>query len=580
MSGQKQLRTAGTRWPVRHSRCGRTFLSAVMMAVVVSLVAPGPMQADWELQTVDSATTAVALALDGDGIAHLCYFTPPIDHLSGTTGHLLKYANNAGGPGIWTTETIETLTKTGDGCDIAVAADGTVRVAYIVGDDLKYARRDGGSWMVTTAVSGGVKWRCALALDSSNTPHIAFSRFSDYDDPYDRVMYQGLPCYVTWTAGAWQETALQWAAGEPEYLLDTGEWQDIALSSDETVYGTWKSAWTLRFMVPLSHDPSHFAGYQTGLPGTANRFRIDAFDDFYAAGIGSDTGAVVLGRNTSDPSDETSWYFFWERYELDNTGTHYGDDSEQHLGLAADSEAGAHLVFYDAIDNDLKYIWQSASWAYGESSPVQRIHPCFTELVDSDGDVGRSADISVDGSDDPHIVYLDTSNHAVKYGKRMAFSGPQLRVLPSRWDYGHAEIWPTENRKEFIIMNPGSEDLVITSIGVDDVTSYPAGGAPPFRIWAVKLTESQVPMGDLPATIPPGEHRTFGVIASPDTIARTRMGELIVRSNWGDVVVSLKAYGVGIDRTPGGCGTIGPVSGIAMLAGFALLSICGHRRRD
>ena len=70
-----------------------------MMAVVVSLVAPGPIQADWELQTVDSAITAVALALDGDGIAHLCYFTPPVDHLSGTTSHLLKYANNAGGPG-------------------------------------------------------------------------------------------------------------------------------------------------------------------------------------------------------------------------------------------------------------------------------------------------------------------------------------------------------------------------------------------------------------------------------------------------------------------------------------------------
>lgn len=518
----------------------------VLALAIASWSVAASSRADWELVAIDSGAIAAALALDADGAAHVCYFTPAGPHISGTSGTLLKYATNTGPLGVWLTQTVATLVDTGGACDIAVGTDGVVRILYVDGETLRGAYRAPAGWVVSTIVGGEIHGRCALALDSENNPHITFTRYRISSDGLARVLLS--PFYARWADGAWRELPLMWLAGEPEYDFLAAEWQDLALDARDNVYGVWNRATTMMFMFPLSHDPNQLASIQPGLPGPACRFRLDANDHFYAAGVNATVGTIRLGRNLADPNDTSgppSWWFRWNSWEVDNCGGHYFDALEPpDLGLAVGGAGNMHLAFYDEADGDLKYIWQAAD-------AVDRVWPRFTELVDSEGVVGRSVDISVDGAGAPHVVYLDTTNRTVKYGKRHAFTGAQLRVSPSRWEWEWGYIDYDDNRVEVFVANPGTADLRITSISARDTSG---GAAPPTPIWSVDLTDTARPLGALPATVPPGEFRTFVAVFAPAVISEREYGEVIVESNWGDVVIPLTGRGRSGEPPPPGYG--------------------------
>ncbi len=520
--------------------------AAIALVIALCPALSGPLRADWEIETLDSAEACVAIAIDAAGASHVCYFTPEGEHLTGTSGLSLKHATCSGGT--WAFQTVTRLASRGTGCDLAVGSDGVVRIIYLAGGRVAYTDNSTGVWLHEAIVASGCAYRCAIALDSTNTPHVVYSRYAEHATG-DLVRPAASPFYARRTATGWEERALQWFAGEPEYLINSGEWQDIALNSSDVPFGTWKSAWTMQFMHPLSHDPGQFASTAPGLPGHANRFRIDGRDDFFAAGIDHETGRLVCGRNVSDPDVSGSWYFDWQTWDVENTGSGRSMDDSEHLGLAVDFLPYIHVVCYDAEYGWLRYAIKSCNPAAGSGARPRDIYAQVSEVVDTGADVGRSCDIVVDEDRRPRVVYLDVTHDAVKYAKRHDFTGPQLRVSPARWNFKVGDLQAHERYHEFCIANAGTEDLVITSVRVQDST--PAGRSD--RRWFLDLAGAQRPLGPLPATIGAGGFRTFEVWFYPEVDYVLMTGVITVESNWGTMDVPIRGEGSGAEPTPPAC---------------------------
>jgi len=296
----------------------------------------------------------------------------------------------------------------------------------------------------------------------------------------------------------------------------------------------------MMFTFPQSYDPETLISYQAGMPGRACRLRIDDDDEFNAAGIDRETGIITCGRNTTDPNPDSTWWFDWDTWQVENCGSTYDDENVLHMGMAVDVRPYAHLVFYDAVDRDLKLVMKSLSPVDGHSTRPRPTYAQVSELIDSDGDVGQSPSLALDSLLHQQVAYLDVTNQTVKYGKRHQFSGPQLRVSPSRWNFFQGALAPHERSHEFCIVNAGDEDLFINAVRIEDTT---ASGPAATPVWAVNLEDAQQPLGSLPARIGPGTFRTIDVTFRPDVPWVRKTGELSVDSNWGTVAVPLSGKG-------------------------------------
>ena len=74
-----------------------------------------------------------------------------------------------------------------------------------------------------------------------------------------------------------------------------------------------------------------------------------------------------------------------------------------HTSLALDSAHNVHISYYDATNADLKYVTgTSGSW-----NPP--------ETIDSSGDVGEYTSLALDSAHNVHISYYDDANHDLKY---------------------------------------------------------------------------------------------------------------------------------------------------------------------
>jgi len=557
MSFPKTFFTPG--FSKEHGRCSSGFSFAfVIVPVLAAILLPQISVADWELTAVDSAVSSAAMALDSSEAPHLCYFTPEGTHLSGTSGKLVKYATYRAES--WTTQTVAELfvetvaTKPEDGisCDIKIGSDGMPRIVFVArsaaGSRLAYARWTGSVWEHENIAAGTFMYldgQCALALDGGDNPHVMYSRMRTSREPTPRTTR--CPYYAKKTASGWETQCLDEFLGDPEYAADSAESNNLAISSDGTVYGVWNHLWTMMFAFPRSYDPETLASYQAGMPGRACRLKIDDDDEFNAAGIDRGTGIITCGRNTTDPNPDSSWWFNWNTRQVENCGSTYDAENALHLGMAVDTRPYAHLVFYDAVDRDVKLVMKSLSPVDGHGTRPRRTYAQVSELIDSDGDVGQSPSIALDSLLHQHVAYLDVTNRTVKYGKRHQFNGPQLRVSPSRWNFFQGDLAAHERSHEFCIVNAGDEDLIINDVRIEDTT---ASGPAATPVWAVNLEDAQQPLGPLPATIGAGGFRTIDVTFRPDVLWVKKTGELSVDSNWGTVAVPLSGKGTRREEDP------------------------------
>ncbi|MBI4838908.1 MAG: hypothetical protein HY806_07185, partial [Nitrospirae bacterium] len=90
----------------------------------------------------------------------------------------------------------------------------------------------------------------------------------------------------------------------------------------------------------------------------------------------------------------------WITKTLDETGSYFWGDGD--TSIAVDSNDKVHISYYDATNEDLKYVTNASS-------------AIVISTIDSDG--GAYLSMAIDSNDKLHIAYVDTtpSNDILKY---------------------------------------------------------------------------------------------------------------------------------------------------------------------
>lgn len=121
----------------------------------------------WDVSSVPSsgARGLVNLVLDGGGVPHLTYFDAGL--------RTIRYANRFGA--VWAVRDVDISHFEGYS-GLAVDTSGVPHVAYAWRDgSLRYARLDGGSWLIETVDRDVITARYpSLIVDSSGRPQIAY----------------------------------------------------------------------------------------------------------------------------------------------------------------------------------------------------------------------------------------------------------------------------------------------------------------------------------------------------------------------------------------------------------------------
>jgi hypothetical protein len=166
---------------------------------------------NWTVETV-AATGSVgwyaSLALDAQGNPHIAYYEMTEWMRDGD----LKYANKNGGS--WVIETVDATGNVGEFAALALDAQGNPRIAYYDGTNhhLKYASKDGASWTVETVdATGNVGLYPSLALDTQGNPRIAYWDEHNQELKYASAAVELNSPGTAWTVGAsrtvtWQGT--------------------------------------------------------------------------------------------------------------------------------------------------------------------------------------------------------------------------------------------------------------------------------------------------------------------------------------------------------------------------------------
>ncbi len=109
-------------------------------------------------------------------------------------------------------------------------------------------------------------------------------------------------------------------------------------------------------------------------------------------------------NDKDDDCDSATSDYVWSFENIDNTG-----NVVQYISTVMDSSDIAHISYYDATNDNLKYATnETGSWV--------------TETVDSTGNVGQYTSIAIDSSGIIHISYYDVTNGNLKHAKKS--SGP------------------------------------------------------------------------------------------------------------------------------------------------------------
>ena len=105
--------------------------------------------------------------------------------------------------------------------------------------------------------------------------------------------------------------------------------------------------------------------------------------------------------------------------------------------IAVDSNNKIHISHYDNINKDLRYCNNVAgSWS--------------CEIVDSEGDVGRSTTIAIDSNNKVHIAHSDLTNNKLRYCNNVAGSWSCVVVDNARDNTGKNSIAIDSNNKVYI----------------------------------------------------------------------------------------------------------------------------------
>jgi hypothetical protein len=324
-----------------------------------------------------------SLSLDQAGLINLAVSARVNSETAYRVFHVRK-----SGPG-WS----QTFVDFGHNPSVATDLLNHAHIAYSQGSELRYAELIGASWVtetVTTTVGTvtGAEVYPALGLGLADQPHLAF------------VDGEGLK-YATKVAGVWQVSLLYDAGGTGLGEVDPFSRVDLAVDASGAPHLSFAHRGT--DAAHLSGGPAWQSMIVDGSAPVAYT-SIDASQSgqpriSYGLQAGPQRGLNYAAYETlgcSPPVCQTGWTY-----------------TPVALGGAGDRGEYNSLMLRGVIDGDPRvasYNPQSADLEYSFRTGTA----WTTETVDSQGDVGRYADLELEATGQPWIAYWDHTNFRVK----------------------------------------------------------------------------------------------------------------------------------------------------------------------
>ena len=270
----------------------------------------------------------------------------------------------------WHTEMVDAADHVGVGASLALDSAGNPHISYCdqATNTLKYAHWTGALWEIRWVASGGTCARTVLALDETDTPHIAYAP----DGAVKYVHWNGRSWDVqTIGQGDWPDLVID-AAGHPHLAYMTGIWSVL-------VYHAWHDGQGWQIEVAYSRPPlSGWAGeWATSVSLALDRQGNPAISYTYAGfrKFGLEWSGFGYARRTEGG---------WIADESMNRG---GDFT----ALSLDEAGYPHIIY--AGQGFLGYLrWTGSAW---EDQPV----------VGQENNFGAGS-IALDSRGAAHIGYI------------------------------------------------------------------------------------------------------------------------------------------------------------------------------